>query len=446
MILAAAAAEASADTFTGLMDHVGQGFEALGAAILVVGFIWSFVLAAVAVRRSGWTAKTYLVQRQAFGGTLLLGLEVLVAADLVHTAQGSSPAQAQVHCELRERAGEPVEPPPPLEVGCQTRQPPLPVEPPLSLARVPCRVGHAASDTSASPHARVPSCQAASPVWDKRARFGTSRDPGASTKPITPPSTMYAPRAETAGDLTCITPTAPPIPGAVDAAHRRGSRGGAFCRITGGNACRGRVHRDARTRQADGPATAGRGFRRDGPIAQGYPNGVMPPRHARGRIRPSGHEGKDWPHLAAQPGHGSVLAAWSRALWTVRTGGGPDGRAEDRTSEHRRTQSDGPGGPGQGAAVEPCEVAPGRGPRGPGRPAGGAGCHPRAGPGAGAPRPDDGLAVHLLPGRGQDHGGGPGGHAGGRAGRPAVRRRPPVELRRLRLARAQAAVRPERLR
>ena len=85
MILAAAAAGASADTFTGLMDHVGQGFEALGAAILVVGFIWSFVLAAVAVRRSGWTAKAYLVLRQAFGGTLLLGLEVLVAADLVHT-------------------------------------------------------------------------------------------------------------------------------------------------------------------------------------------------------------------------------------------------------------------------------------------------------------------------------------------------------------------------
>ena len=86
MILAAAAAEASADTFTELMNHVGQGFEALGAAILVVGFIWSFVLAAVAARRrSGWTAKTYLVLRQAFGGTLLLGLEVLVAADLVHT-------------------------------------------------------------------------------------------------------------------------------------------------------------------------------------------------------------------------------------------------------------------------------------------------------------------------------------------------------------------------
>jgi hypothetical protein len=73
VILAAGAAEASAGTFTGLMEHVAQGFEALGAAILVVGVIWSFVLAVVAVRRSGWSAKAYLVLRQAFGGTLLLG-------------------------------------------------------------------------------------------------------------------------------------------------------------------------------------------------------------------------------------------------------------------------------------------------------------------------------------------------------------------------------------
>ena len=85
MILAVVAAEASAETFTGLMDHVAQGFEALGVAILTVGLIWSFVLAVAAGRRSGWSAKTYLVLRQAFGGTLLLGLEVLVAADLVRT-------------------------------------------------------------------------------------------------------------------------------------------------------------------------------------------------------------------------------------------------------------------------------------------------------------------------------------------------------------------------
>jgi uncharacterized membrane protein len=85
VIFTAAAPEASAGTFNALMDHVAQGFEALGAAILLVGVIWSFVLAAIAVRRHGWSAQAYLVLRQAFGGTLLLGLEVLVAADLIRT-------------------------------------------------------------------------------------------------------------------------------------------------------------------------------------------------------------------------------------------------------------------------------------------------------------------------------------------------------------------------
>ena len=85
MILAAVAAEARGETFSAFMDHVAQGFEALGAAILVVGVIWSFVLAGVTWRRSGLSAKVYLVLRQAFGGTVLLGLEILVAADLIRT-------------------------------------------------------------------------------------------------------------------------------------------------------------------------------------------------------------------------------------------------------------------------------------------------------------------------------------------------------------------------
>jgi uncharacterized membrane protein len=85
VILTAAAPEASAGTFNELMDHVAQGFEALGVAILVVGVIWSFVLGAMATRQAGWTSKAYLVLRQAFAGTLLLGLEVLVAADLIRT-------------------------------------------------------------------------------------------------------------------------------------------------------------------------------------------------------------------------------------------------------------------------------------------------------------------------------------------------------------------------
>ena len=85
MILTAVADEASGSTFDTVMGHVAQGFEALGAGILVLGVIWSFVLGAVAWRRSGQSAQAYLVLRQAFGGALLLGLEVLVAADLVRT-------------------------------------------------------------------------------------------------------------------------------------------------------------------------------------------------------------------------------------------------------------------------------------------------------------------------------------------------------------------------
>ena len=83
MIFAAPTAEAR--PFTGLMDYVAQGFEALGAAILVLGVIWSVVLAAMAARRSKSSARAYLVARQAFGGTLLLGL------DITHRGQRPGP-------------------------------------------------------------------------------------------------------------------------------------------------------------------------------------------------------------------------------------------------------------------------------------------------------------------------------------------------------------------
>ncbi len=85
-LTALGASEAAATTtFTTVMDHVAQAFEALGALILVVGVVWSFVLAVVAWRRSGSAQRGYNALRQAFGGTLLLGLEILVAADLLRT-------------------------------------------------------------------------------------------------------------------------------------------------------------------------------------------------------------------------------------------------------------------------------------------------------------------------------------------------------------------------
>ncbi len=57
-----------------------------------------------------------------------------------------------------------------------------------------------------------------------------------------------------------------------------------------------------------------------------------------------------------------------------------------------------------------------------------------------------GLAVHVLSGRREDHGDGSQGHADSRIERPIVRRRAPLELRCVRVARTNAAVRTERLR
>ncbi len=81
----AASDTAAASSYTTVMDHVAEGFEVLGTLILAVGVLWSFVLAVLAWRRSGSGQRAYTALRQAFGGALLLALEILVAADLVRT-------------------------------------------------------------------------------------------------------------------------------------------------------------------------------------------------------------------------------------------------------------------------------------------------------------------------------------------------------------------------
>ena len=81
----AASDAAAGSSFTTAMNHVAQGFEALGALILVIGVLSSFVLAGLAWRPPGSSRQAFAVLRQAFGGTLLLALEILVAADLIRT-------------------------------------------------------------------------------------------------------------------------------------------------------------------------------------------------------------------------------------------------------------------------------------------------------------------------------------------------------------------------
>ncbi|NUU19705.1 DUF1622 domain-containing protein [Cellulomonas humilata] len=67
------------------MEQVARAFEALGALILVLGFVWSLALAGSAWRRTSDGKTGFVTLRRSFGAALLLALEVLVAADLIRT-------------------------------------------------------------------------------------------------------------------------------------------------------------------------------------------------------------------------------------------------------------------------------------------------------------------------------------------------------------------------
>lgn len=85
LVLASTSAEAASSSLTSAMDDVALGFEALGAVTLILGVPLSITLAAVAWHRTREPQRTYDALRQTFGGSLLLALEVLVAADLIRT-------------------------------------------------------------------------------------------------------------------------------------------------------------------------------------------------------------------------------------------------------------------------------------------------------------------------------------------------------------------------
>jgi uncharacterized membrane protein len=72
-------------TFVEAMERVAQVFEAVGALVLLLGLILALGLAARVLRRTRDGAQAYRVLRRSFGGVILLGLEILVAADLVRT-------------------------------------------------------------------------------------------------------------------------------------------------------------------------------------------------------------------------------------------------------------------------------------------------------------------------------------------------------------------------
>ncbi|WP_328473578.1 DUF1622 domain-containing protein [Actinoplanes sp. NBC_00393] len=71
-------------SFHDAMESVVNGFEIAGVAILVAGSLLALASAAVDVRRDGGRVA-YQRARQGIGRAILLGLEVLIIADIVLT-------------------------------------------------------------------------------------------------------------------------------------------------------------------------------------------------------------------------------------------------------------------------------------------------------------------------------------------------------------------------
>lgn len=67
------------------ITDVVKGVEALGAAIMIVGGLGSFVLVAVRAWRPDRRAGSYDELRRNLSRSILLGLEVLIVADIVRT-------------------------------------------------------------------------------------------------------------------------------------------------------------------------------------------------------------------------------------------------------------------------------------------------------------------------------------------------------------------------
>lgn len=73
-------------TFNEIMETVGKAVDAAGVAAIVVGAVVATLLAVGALLRGrGQGREVYTLYRRRLGRSILLGLELLVAADIIRT-------------------------------------------------------------------------------------------------------------------------------------------------------------------------------------------------------------------------------------------------------------------------------------------------------------------------------------------------------------------------
>lgn len=71
--------------YTEVMLGLAQVFEIIAALTLLIGLLWSLALTIRTYRLNHDGKSAYKTMRQSFGGAILLGLEILVAGDLIRT-------------------------------------------------------------------------------------------------------------------------------------------------------------------------------------------------------------------------------------------------------------------------------------------------------------------------------------------------------------------------
>jgi uncharacterized membrane protein len=71
--------------FEQAMDAVARGVEIIGIVTLILGLAAALVRAGLALTRGQGGEEAYRIVRTVFGRSILLGLEFLVAADIIRT-------------------------------------------------------------------------------------------------------------------------------------------------------------------------------------------------------------------------------------------------------------------------------------------------------------------------------------------------------------------------
>ncbi len=72
-------------SFNEIVENVGKGIDAAGVAAIVIGAVIATVIFVARVAGRPGTLDAYRAYRQSLGRAILLGLELLVAADIIRT-------------------------------------------------------------------------------------------------------------------------------------------------------------------------------------------------------------------------------------------------------------------------------------------------------------------------------------------------------------------------